>query len=166
MEGGIPPGSLLVAAGLRDPNFVDTVVIVMPAGDSEYTPGLVLNRPLAESDERWEREDLRAILGGTPARAGLVFDGGPVDSPPVVLHRLDAMGTLVVDDLYAGPDPKALSRALQQNTGDIRIYLGYVCWGPGQLQGEMSKGAWRLAPSNSEVPFMDPGEILGRFRRA
>jgi putative transcriptional regulator len=36
---------------------------------------------------------------------------------------------------------------------DLQLLLGYAGWGPGQLESELSEGAWLLAPVSREVVF-------------
>ena len=36
---------------------------------------------------------------------------------------------------------------------DVRLFLGYAGWGPGQLEAEMAQGAWLVAPVSSEAVF-------------
>ena len=35
----------------------------------------------------------------------------------------------------------------------LRVLLGYAGWGPGQLESELSQGAWLFAPIRREVVF-------------
>ena len=43
---------------------------------------------------------------------------------------------------------------------DLRLYLGYAGWGPGQLEDEMAEGAWLVAPVSPEMIFDVPSELL------
>jgi putative transcriptional regulator len=36
---------------------------------------------------------------------------------------------------------------------DLRVFIGYSGWGPGQLEFEIARGDWRLAPA-------DPGAVF------
>jgi putative transcriptional regulator len=36
---------------------------------------------------------------------------------------------------------------------EVRLFLGYAGWGPGQLEDEMAEGAWLVAPASCEAVF-------------
>jgi putative transcriptional regulator len=46
-----------------------------------------------------------------------------------------------------------LRRLAQDPPEDLQLLLGYAGWGPGQLESELSEGAWLLAPVSREVIF-------------
>jgi putative transcriptional regulator len=48
-------------------------------------------------------------------------------------------------------------RAMAQGKRPKRalFILGYAGWGPGQLEGEMGRGAWKTAPADEDILF-DP----------
>jgi putative transcriptional regulator len=47
---------------------------------------------------------------------------------------------------------------------EIRFYLGYAGWAPGQLEMELYAGAWRLLPLDSKIVFQeDPLRIWPRL---
>ncbi|MFD4139480.1 YqgE/AlgH family protein [Streptomyces sp. NPDC058572] len=145
-------GRLLVATpALADPNF-DRAVVLLLDHDDEGSLGVVLNRPtpVGVSDilEPW------AGLAGEP---GVVFQGGPVsldsalgvavipgDEGPLGWRRV--YGAIGLVDLEAPPE--LLGAAL----GSLRIFAGYAGWGPGQLEDELTDGAWYVVES-------EPGDV-------
>jgi putative transcriptional regulator len=46
-----------------------------------------------------------------------------------------------------------LRRVASDPPGKVRLLLGYAGWGPGQLESELSEGAWITAPVTEEVVF-------------
>jgi len=152
-------GRLLVATPpLVDPNFDRTVVLVLEHGPEDGAIGIVLNRPtgidLDDALPDWVR------LASEPA---VVFGGGPV-APDAVIALARADGTdpfdgwvQVLDDLGTvdvGRDPAALKLE------ELRVFTGYAGWGPGQLEGEIEKGAWfvvRATPADAFAP--DPDDL-------
>ena len=151
-------GRLLVATPkLADPNF-DRAVVLLLDHDAEGTLGVVLNRPtpvgVGDVLEAW------AALAGVPQ---VVFQGGPVsldsalalavipgeprqDDGPDLLGWRRVHGAIGLVDLEAPPE--LLASAL----GSLRIFAGYAGWGPGQLEDELSEGAWYVVES-------EPGDV-------
>ncbi|MGW7369993.1 YqgE/AlgH family protein [Streptomyces sp. NPDC054841] len=145
-------GRLLVATpALADPNF-DRAVVLLLDHDEEGSLGVVLNRPtpvgVGDILEPW------AGLAGEP---GVVFQGGPVsldsalglavipgDEGPLGWRRV--YGAIGLVDLEAPPE--LLAAAL----GSLRIFAGYAGWGPGQLEDELTEGAWYVVES-------EPGDV-------
>ena len=150
-------GRLLVATpALADPNF-DRAVVLLLDHDEKGSLGVVLNRPtpvdVGDILEGW------ADLAGAP---GVVFQGGPVsldsargiavipgggvsgERTPLGWRRVH--GAIGLVDLEAPPE--LLAKAL----GSLRIFAGYSGWGPGQLQDELTDGAWYVVES-------EPGDV-------
>ena len=145
-------GRLLVATpALADPNF-DHAVVLLLDHDEEGSLGVVLNRPTPV-----DVGDILESWGGLAGDPGVVFQGGPVsldsalglavipgDEGPIGWRRVH--GAIGLVDLETPPE--LLARAL----GSLRIFAGYAGWGPGQLQNELTEGAWYVVES-------EPGDV-------
>ncbi len=154
-------GVLLVASpALDDPNFHQTVVLVVEHGP-EGTLGLVLNRStkvlLSEA-----LPDL-AVLKGTTYR---VFAGGPVEPTRLLLLFRDQEpprdARLVFDGVYVGGTPNVLERLIRKPhpTDAFRVFAGAAGWAPGQLEHEMLQGAWAALPPGAIGIFdQDPAAL-------
>jgi putative transcriptional regulator len=169
-------GSLLVATpALGDPSFHRSVVLLLDH-DEEGALGVVVNRPT--------EVDVGAVLPDWEAYAGVpgvVFHGGPVDLDSALalgavrsaLHGPTGLvvpgpagsdllgwrrviGDLGLVDLDAPPElvVPALDR--------LRIFAGYAGWGSGQLEDEVSEGAWWVLPAEPQDAFADEPEDLWR----
>jgi putative transcriptional regulator len=157
----VAKGVLLVASpSLDDPNFRQTVVLVVEHGP-EGTLGLILNRStnvlLSEA-----LPDL-TVLKGTSYR---LFAGGPVEPTRLLLlFRLkepppDARS--VFDGVYVGGTPRILERIITQAnpTETFRAFAGFAGWAPGQLGYEMFQGSWAVLPPDSLNIFdKDPATL-------
>ncbi|MGI8522474.1 MAG: YqgE/AlgH family protein [Nocardioides sp.] len=159
----VAPGVLLLATpAMLDPNFAESVVLVLDA-DHNGAMGVVLNRPssvpVAVVLEGWD---------GVLAEPDVLFRGGPVQPDGAL-----GVGWLRdVDDVPPGcrgvtaelsiidlDTPPAL---VDQRVRGMRIFAGYAGWGAGQLQGEIAQGDWYVAPSEGADAFRADGETLWR----
>jgi putative transcriptional regulator len=147
-------GSILVAARkLKDPNFAQTVVLIV-AYTEEGTIGLVLNRP-----GDIPVSELLAGVKDARSRKDSAFSGGPVE-PKSVLALMRARtgpkgAQRVAGDIWAIQDQDLLADALSAHAGSdaLRFYVGYAGWGPGQLEEEMEGGAWRVIRGSADTVF-------------
>jgi putative transcriptional regulator len=161
-------GQFLVARDeIRDPRF-HHVVIYMVYHDAAGAMGLVVNRPRTEAPltpllKRFGR-DVEGV-GGTIR----VHYGGPVEpGKGFVLHTSDwtiAESQTVRDGVTLTTDP-AILEAIARGTGPRRALfaLGYTGWGPGQLDGEITRGDWISVPADEELIFDD--DARSKWERA
>jgi putative transcriptional regulator len=88
-----------------------------------------------------------------------VYFGGPVQLGTVTfLFRADAApddATRVIGGVYASTDAKLLRKLLERDKPmeGLRIFVGYSGWGPGQLENEIARGDWTLAPVDADALF-------------
>lgn len=147
-------GSFLVAKPeLQDSNFHQTVVLLLQHG-SEGAFGLVVNRP--------------AKTEGLPFP---VFHGGPCQAPGLILLHGHAdwqepTGKAapkgVAPGIFLG-DASCLKRVTDPPPGQVfhcRVYSGYAGWDAGQLEGELSVGAWWVVSATGDLLFETPTEEL------
>jgi putative transcriptional regulator len=158
-------GHLLIAgAGLWDPNFRRTVVLV-GHHDEEGAVGVVLNRPLDATVE----EAVPPLSGLVPPGEWL-FRGGPVQpEAAVVLADFEdraRAGVIALDSIGFLPE-----EADAESIGGVRrarVFAGYSGWGAGQLEAEMEEGSWHVTPAlPGDVFTRDPdglwGAVVGRL---
>jgi len=150
-------GRLLVATeALRDPRFARTVIYMVRHTEGGAL-GLVVNIPMGDApfERALEPFGLEVPPGSGKVR---VYYGGPVESQRgFVLHTPDwkGEGTLVIDAHFAlSEDPKVL-QAMAQGGGPRRALfcLGYAGWAPGQLDAELGRGSWGIAPADEKLVF-------------
>ena len=157
----VAPGALLVATPeLHDPNFVDTVVLMLDV-TPEGALGVVLNRPMpvlvAEVLDGW---------AGVVAEPEVLFRGGPVstegaiavallkdpgDEPVGFRHIVGRLGVIDLDT------PVEL---VDGSLAGMRVFAGYAGWGAQQLEGEIAGGDWYVVPSEESDAFrQDPSGL-------
>ena len=156
-------GMLLVATpALQDPNFVDTVVLLLDVTE-EGALGVVLNRPsqvlVADVLEPW-----RDVVG----QPEVLFRGGPVgtDGALAVARLRDAqdapVGWRPVAGLIGMVDLDTPTELVDGSLSAMRVFAGYAGWGAGQLDGEVERQDWYVVTSEADDPFRDDPEGLRR----
>ena len=156
-------GMLLVATpALQDPNFADTVVLMLDVND-EGALGVVLNRPspvlVADVLESW-----REVV----AEPEVLFRGGPVGTDgALALGALrdqgDApVGWRPVAGLLGLIDLDTPTALVDGSLSAVRVFAGYAGWGAGQLAGEVEEGSWYVVTSEAGDAFR--GDPAGLWR--
>lgn len=158
-------GRLLIASrALEDPNFARSVVLLL-AYDDGGAMGIVVNHPT-----RRTLAELSPELGVPTRRADRLHLGGPVlrnallvlvraPEPPQDAERVFA-------DVHLVTSRQAVQRTLQSRLprDRVRVYAGHAGWGPGQLDAEITRGDWRIAPGDPEIVFSEhPDEVWPRL---
>lgn len=150
---------VLVARGeLRDPNFADSVVLVMNhLGPAPV--GLVINRP-TDIPVSHLFPDLKRLA----ALPDKVYFGGPVELTSVWFlfratrppeHAVQAFGSI-----YLSTNRELLLQLLGRDKpmDKLRIFVGHSGWGPGQLEAEIAQGAWQLEHADPDAIFSRKSE--------
>jgi putative transcriptional regulator len=158
----LAPGFLIAAPMLQDPNF-DKSVVLMCVHNEEGAMGLVVNRPspLSMKDIMLQlglecADDITqpAMVGGPVALdSGLLLYEADINAE----KREDELD--ITDQLRLCPNRELLA-AIGMGKGPQRyqMYLGHAGWGPGQLENEISQGAWIPAKMRIELVFTIPIE--------
>ena len=161
-------GQLLVASPrIGDPRFARTV-IYMVSHDKDGALGLVVNKAYGSGP-------MEKFLKGFDIDSGqlmgdiLLHYGGPVEpGAGFVLHTADyrGPGTRVVNAAMALTTEMSVFKAIVEGHGPRHslFALGYSGWGPGQLEGEISRGDWFSAPADENLIFDD--DLKTKWERA
>ena len=157
-------GTFLIATEkLGDPNFAETVVLIVQHDPAQGTVGIIINRrtdfPLSQIFP-----EIKA------APADPVFLGGPVArTSGQALLRLPAKTadtTRVSGDVYLTAAKDLIDKSVTARTSPakFRLYIGYAGWGAGQLDAEVRLGAWLLVPATPALIFdNDPDSLWSRL---
>jgi putative transcriptional regulator len=149
---------IVATADLPDPNFRGSTVLVMN-NIGPAPAGIIVNRPTKIPVSRVfpDMEQLAQL----PDK---VYFGGPVEITAVsFLFRADAApehATQVVDGVYFSTNPDLLRTLLGRDKPmeGLRIFAGYSGWAPGQLENEIARGDWTLAPAEASTIFDSKSE--------
>ena len=154
------PGLLIAMPTLQDPNFTETVVLMLEH-NVEGAVGLVVNRPFPG-----DRTQITEGLGlqWSADAAGGVRMGGPVRVQAGCIvhkptHEFDDTQD-VGNNLCVSTSREALEGLISAGDAPFHLVLGYAGWGPGQLEWEMTQGTWLLAPLTPELIFdIEPSKM-------
>ncbi|MFN7954449.1 MAG: YqgE/AlgH family protein [bacterium] len=153
MSSSFAPGLLIAMPQLLDPNFYRSVVLVVEHGE-EGSFGLVINHvsPLTMG-EFTNAQSL--VYRGDPTKPVMI--GGPVSREVGwILHtsQLEYEDTHhVAGGISMSRSMNALKDVCEKGADPFRLFMGYAGWGPGQLESEITQGAW--VTSN-----VDPGLVF------
>lgn len=154
---------LLVATPqLLDPNFADTVVLLLDV-DDDGALGVVLNRPspvmVADVLSGWAE---------VVAEPEVLFQGGPVSIEGALAVGLlrdtgDApVGFREVDGALGVVDLDTPVELVDGSLSGMRIFAGYAGWGASQLREEIAEGSWYLVPAIAPDVFGEDTTCLWR----
>jgi putative transcriptional regulator len=162
----VKPGVFLYASpALGDPNFVETVVLLVHHS-AEGSMGLVVNRPTRIPLSEAVRE-----LGERRTELRL-HQGGPVERERIValvrsVKRLEGARPVLPDVHFTTElgrwktivrEPDAESR--------LRVYAGYAGWSPGQLAEEVRRDMWVVGSADARSVFSaDPSALWPRVHQ-
>jgi putative AlgH/UPF0301 family transcriptional regulator len=164
----LAPGNFLVASrDLGDPNFSETVILLVRYDDEQGAMGLIVNR---RSDLPLSRvfQDLKPAKG----RTDLAYMGGPVEQGNVLALLKSSVKREeeepVFPSVYLVSSKALLEKTLAEKADPsvFHVYLGYAGWGPGQLEHEVELGAWHIMPPDAASVFDDdPDSVWPRLIR-
>jgi putative transcriptional regulator len=150
-------GQLLIASpDMDDPHFAHAVIL-MVQHNKEGALGIIINRPVSQMPLA---ELLQAIGQDATGVAGSVpiFSGGPVE-PQIgfIVHSAEYhhAETIDIDGRVAMTSNPDVLRDLGHGVGPKKsiVAFGYTGWGAGQLESEMARQAWFIAPADPTLVF-------------
>jgi putative transcriptional regulator len=153
-QSALARGKFLVASRrLGDPNFAETVVLLIEYGQNG-TMGVVINRPIEA-----RLSTLLPDVKGLQQRTDSVYLGGPVGQNQMLIlarSRSQPEGALrVFEDVYTISGRTGLQKILDESGPDakFRAYLGYAGWARGQLEMEIAQGGWHVLQADAATVF-------------
>jgi putative transcriptional regulator len=147
-------GKFLVARPvLQDPSFRHSVVLLLQH-NAEGALGLVVNRPLPTPELPFPvyrggpcgKDQLRLLHGHAEWESAPPDEADPPVLPGVFLGDAGCL------ERVTNPSPEHPLR--------FRVFTGYAGWGPEQLEGELSAGAWAIVPASAPLLFDTPPQEL------
>lgn len=148
-------GSLLISEPfLKDEHFHHSVISIVDYEPGISSMGVVLNRPTSHY--------LNNLIEGVSTRVKVpIYCGGPMSYDRLFfLHTLGdiiSRARMISDGLYVGGDFDEILRYINAGypiEGNVRFFLGYSGWSPGQLEQEVNDHVWAVTTTTS------PAELL------
>jgi len=147
-----PPTAVFLVArpGMPDPNFRESVVLVVQSERAEAT-GVIINRPTNRSlaellpSERFEAFTDPIFFGGPVAPRGLfaLFQSAKYSGPAVPM----------LPGIYLAVLPDSVDALVSKPPEKMRFFSGYSGWAPGQLQAEIERGDWLVVDADAKTVF-------------
>lgn len=159
MEKGLENGKLLLADPfMMDPNFKRAVILLCDC-HFEGALGFIVNKPMDVK--------VTELLEDFPEKNMKLYFGGPVAHDTIhFIHRKgDIVDNSVEIDkgIYWGGDyskVKVLMANKVITAKDIRFFIGYAGWSPGQLEEELAYKSWVLANMDKNYLFSGKNKEL------
>lgn len=148
----IKNGLLLLADPFMDDHHFRRAVIMICDHHADGTLGFILNKPIGMT--------VMSLLPDFPEFQSEVHYGGPVQTD--TLHFLHNKGDLLDDSAEIVPGvfwggnfdqlKTFIGKGLIQPS-DIRFFIGYSGWTPGQLREELDAASWLMAEGEANYVF-------------
>jgi len=143
----LAPGFLVALPHLQDPNFRQSVVLLLRHGE-DGAMGVIVNR---ESPLRLKELCADHAIPYSGDGDKRVRSGGPVEPEHGLVlfgpEHHDPDGEPVVEGLQVSASRETLARLCNLEAGRFHCYSGYAGWGPGQLERELTEGSWLVSPA-------------------
>ena len=154
-------GKLILDGGSLAGSFFHRSVLLICQHDEEGAFGLILNRPLSPPPATASPFKLPNSL-----KNHSIFVGGPVQPGALSFLMTDAFIDTeeILPGIALGHHLEDLEEWCQHYSPQksFRLFSGYAGWSPGQLDDEVSKGAWLIHPGNKKLIFDHPPQSLWR----
>lgn len=153
-------GKILIAEPfMADLHFKRAVVLLTDHHPDDGSIGFILNKTL--------KMKINELINDFPEFDAKVYYGGPVATDTI--HYIHDVGELLDDSrqvmkgLHWGGDFDKLKILIENKLiepKNIRFYIGYSGWSPGQLVNELESGSWVLDLGDPNYVFKSTEEIL------
>lgn len=135
-------GAVLISEPfMQDPNFKRSVVVLADYDKKEGTIGFIMNKSV--------EMQIGDLIADFPDFESEVYYGGPVQADTI--HYIHNLGDLIEESteisrgVYWGGDFEKLKFLIESKMvkpENVRFFIGYSGWAPGQLESEMDIRSW------------------------
>lgn len=154
------PRFLVAMPQVVDPFFHRSVVLLL-----EHSPsgsfGVIINRPLelkvaqvvSELGIEWGGSNDSPVFFGGPVQpnAGITLFGTATPEENDRVKR-------IIDGVFVANDTETLKELARRPPDDFKLVIGYAGWSGGQLEDELARNDWLIAPAAAGLVFSDEPE--------
>lgn len=152
-------GRILLAEPFLNDGYFRRAVILLTEHNEKGSIGFMLNKPVDAQ--------LHELVNDFPEYDGEVYLGGPVQRNQLFfVHRLGHLiedSTPISDELWWNGNFEQIRELIatgQADSSQIRFFIGYSGWEPGQLDKEMQERSWYVTPGKIKLVFNPDAEAL------
>lgn len=153
MDFDVKEGDFLAAEPfMMDAPFKKTVILMCEHSRDEGSLGFIINKAT--------QFKIYDLIKDFPDFDAPVFYGGPVGTDSI--HYVHRLGDLlenskeVAPGVFWGGDFNKLKFLIQNEvikSFDIKFFIGYSGWSPGQIYEELNEGTWIVTPADINYIF-------------
>ncbi len=145
-------GRLLIAEPFLHDDYFRRAVVLIAEHNEKGTVGFILNKPLDIT--------ITEAIPDFPAFDKFSFFGGPVQRDQ--LYFIHTMGEKIEGSFPIGnglfwlgnfEQVKQLIADRKITSSEIRFFIGYAGWEPGQLEKELKEKSWFVANVDPDIIF-------------
>ena len=143
-------GRIIISEPFLHGNYFSRSTVLLVDYSTNGAVGFILNKPFET-----KIKELMTIL---PDYSPEVFAGGPVGNDNLFyIHTLGGMirvSIRVKDELYCGGDFDELKLAIatgKAKPDQVKFFVGYSGWSPGQLDDEIAENSWLVIESDVKL---------------
>ncbi len=144
---------------MLDKNFKRAVIMLTDHNSDDGSVGFILNKRFnMKIDE---------LISDFPEIEAPVYFGGPVATDTI--HYMHNVGDMlddsrkIYDGVYWGGDYEKLKFLIDNKLiepKNIKFFIGYSGWSPGQLVEELESGSWVLGDGHANYVFKSKTDVL------
>ncbi|HEU0199415.1 MAG TPA: YqgE/AlgH family protein [Burkholderiaceae bacterium] len=153
---------LLAASGqLEHTAWGRTVILVTPLGQGAHL-GIIVNRPTGSRLGQLFPEHAPSQKVPEP-----VYFGGPM-SPNAIIALIQTQASpgtramAIAPGVYLAVDAPTIDRVIEQQADHARFFVGFIMWGPRELEEQVDAGVWTLREVEPATVFRKNTESLWR----
>ncbi len=147
-------GSLLVSEPMMVDNYFKRSVVIITEKSETGFVGFILNKvvdmKINEALNHFENFNHRLYFGGPVQRDNIFY----IHTKGEVISG----STKIQNGLYWGGDFEKVAEMVKNNLlqeSDIKFFIGYSGWEPGQLEGELESESWIVSEANVDNVMSD-----------